>query len=122
VIGRVKAAMCAATGSAHCSNSTARSSSRTSRNAHRIRRILPDPGGSGRGVERFAPARRAVWERWRPSRPTVRAASARDDDGESPPDTEDRVRLAVDAERLLQRCLNRSARRGNCRVCGGQMK
>jgi hypothetical protein len=37
--------MCAATGSAHCSNSTARSSSRTSRNAHRIRRILADPAG-----------------------------------------------------------------------------
>jgi SAM-dependent methyltransferase len=33
--------MRAATGSAHCSNSTARSSSRTSRNTHRIRRILP---------------------------------------------------------------------------------
>jgi hypothetical protein len=37
-------------------------------------------------VSSVLPARRAVWERCRPSRPSVRAACARDDDGESLPD------------------------------------
>jgi hypothetical protein len=45
--GGVKAAMCAATGSAHCSNSTARSSSRTSRNTHFNGRILADSEARG---------------------------------------------------------------------------